>query len=92
MKYKKWSIWRANLDPVIGSEQGKTRPVLIISENDINELLYFIEIVSGMIIICKSSVTIGIFSRFLKIPDELLFNELLITKIISNGPNLRETC
>ncbi len=92
MKYKKWSIWRANLDPVIGSEQGKTRPVLIISENDINELLYFIEIVSGMIIICKSNVTIGIFSRFLKIPDELLFNESLITKIISNGPNLRETC
>jgi len=23
MKYKKWSIWRANLDPVVGSEQGK---------------------------------------------------------------------
>lgn len=39
MKFKKWSIWSANLDPVIGSEQGKSRPVLIIREDDINELL-----------------------------------------------------
>ncbi len=36
---KKWHIYRANLDPVIGSEQGKSRPVLVISEDDINELL-----------------------------------------------------
>jgi mRNA-degrading endonuclease toxin of MazEF toxin-antitoxin module len=34
MIVKKWSIWRANLDPVIGSEQGKSRPVLIISEDE----------------------------------------------------------
>ena len=39
MKLKKWSIWRANLDPVIGSEQGKSRTVLIVSEDDINDLL-----------------------------------------------------
>ncbi len=45
MKVKKWSIWRANLDPVIGSEQGKTRPVLIISEDDINELLNIVNII-----------------------------------------------
>ncbi len=45
MKYKKWSIWRANFDPVIGSEQGKSRPVLIISEDDINELLNIVNIV-----------------------------------------------
>ena len=36
---KKWSIYRANLDPVIGSEQGKSRPVLVISEDEINDLL-----------------------------------------------------
>ena len=35
----KWNIVRANLDPVIGSEQGKSRPVLIISEDAINNLL-----------------------------------------------------
>jgi mRNA interferase MazF len=39
MKIKKWGIYRANLDPVIGSEQGKSRPVLIISEDGINDLL-----------------------------------------------------
>jgi mRNA interferase MazF len=42
---KKWSICRANLDPVIGSEQGKSRPVLIISEDEINELLNTINVI-----------------------------------------------
>jgi mRNA interferase MazF len=45
MKFKKWSIWRANLDPVIGSEQGKSRPVLIISEDDINALMNIVNII-----------------------------------------------
>ncbi len=35
----RWKIYLANLDPVVGSEQGKTRPVLIISEEEINQLL-----------------------------------------------------
>jgi mRNA interferase MazF len=39
MSIRKWEIYRANLDPVIGSEQGKSRPVLVISEDEINELL-----------------------------------------------------
>lgn len=38
MEYR-WSIFLANLDPVIGSEQGKTRPVLVISEEEINQIL-----------------------------------------------------
>ena len=38
MKYQKWSIWLANLDPVIGSEQGKTRPVLKELKNNFNNL------------------------------------------------------
>ena len=37
--YEKWSIWVADLEPVIGSEQGKKRPVLVISETNLNELL-----------------------------------------------------
>lgn len=45
MKYNKWSIWQAGLDPVIGSEQGKSRPVLIISEDDINSLLNIVNII-----------------------------------------------
>jgi mRNA interferase MazF len=35
----KWHIFVANLDPVIGSEQRKTRPVLVISEEEINQIL-----------------------------------------------------
>jgi len=33
----RWYIFLANLNPVIGSEQGKTRPVLVISEEEINQ-------------------------------------------------------
>lgn len=36
-EYKRGDIWLANLDPVIGSEQGKTRPVLIIQNDIANE-------------------------------------------------------
>ncbi len=38
MEYR-WRIFLANLDPVIGSEQGKIRPVLVISEEEINQIL-----------------------------------------------------
>jgi mRNA interferase MazF len=44
MKFKKWTVWLANLDPVIGSEQGKTRPVIIISENLINDVLSVVNV------------------------------------------------
>ena len=44
MIFRKWSICRADLDPIIGSEQGKSRPVLIISEDQINELLNIVNI------------------------------------------------
>jgi len=39
MRKYKWHIFLAALDPVVGSEQGKTRPVLIISEEEINNIL-----------------------------------------------------
>lgn len=44
MIIKRWGIYRANLDPVVGSEQGKSRPVLIISNENINELLNIVNI------------------------------------------------
>jgi mRNA interferase MazF len=44
MIYKRWAICKADLDPVIGSEQGKSRPVLIISEDKINEVLNIVNI------------------------------------------------
>ncbi|MEX0810952.1 MAG: type II toxin-antitoxin system PemK/MazF family toxin [Chitinophagales bacterium] len=42
---ERWSIWMAGLDPVIGSEQGKTRPVLVISETEINDLLNVVNVI-----------------------------------------------
>jgi len=43
MKYR-WNIYLINLDPVIGSEQGKTRPAIVISEEEVNLILPVINI------------------------------------------------
>lgn len=34
-----WAIYRATLDPVLGSEQRGTRPVVVISHDDFNHLM-----------------------------------------------------
>lgn len=39
MTVNRWDVWLANLDPVSGSEQGKTRPVLILSISKLNGVL-----------------------------------------------------
>ncbi len=39
MSVERWSVWRANLDPVVGSEQGLTRPVLVLSQTALNDIL-----------------------------------------------------
>jgi mRNA interferase MazF len=39
MTPERWSVGLANLDPVIGSEQGKTRPVLVLSGTKLNQIL-----------------------------------------------------
>ena len=39
MRPERWSVWLANLDPVVGSEQGKTRPVLVLSDTQLNRIL-----------------------------------------------------
>ena len=44
MRARRWEIYRAALDPVIGSEQGKTRPVLIISEDEANDVLRVVNV------------------------------------------------
>ncbi|OHD54277.1 MAG: MazF family transcriptional regulator [Spirochaetes bacterium GWF1_51_8] len=43
MMYR-WNIYLVNLDPVVGSEQGKTRPALVISEEEINKILPVVNI------------------------------------------------
>lgn len=35
--YRRGDVWLANLDPVVGSEQGRTRPVVIIQNDVANE-------------------------------------------------------
>src|SRR6266545_3836981 len=39
MSVERWSVVQANLDPVVGSEQGKTRPVIVVSETTLNNTL-----------------------------------------------------
>ncbi len=45
MTIKRWTIYRANLDPIVGSEQGKSRPVLVISEDVINDALNIVNVI-----------------------------------------------
>jgi mRNA interferase MazF len=39
MTVYRWDVWLANLDPVVGSEQGKSRPVLVLSVTRLNSIL-----------------------------------------------------
>jgi mRNA interferase MazF len=45
VKVNRWSVWLADLDPVIGSEQGRKRPVIVVSVSDLNEILPVVSIV-----------------------------------------------
>jgi mRNA interferase MazF len=45
MNASRWSIWLANPDPVVGSEQGKTRPVLVISDSAVNDILPVVNVI-----------------------------------------------
>jgi mRNA interferase MazF len=38
MKAKKYEVWLANLDPKYGTETGKTRPVLIVQTDILNNV------------------------------------------------------
>ena len=38
MQIKQYDIWIANLNPQIGTEPGKTRPVLVVQTNLLNKL------------------------------------------------------
>lgn len=45
MIIRRCSIYRADLDSVVGSEQGKSRPVLVTSEDAINNLLSVVNVI-----------------------------------------------
>ena len=40
----KWRVCLADLDPVIGSEQGKRRPVMIVSDDALNTVLRVVNV------------------------------------------------
>ncbi len=37
MQPKKWEVWLANLNPQLGTEPGKTRPVVVVQTDLLNE-------------------------------------------------------
>ena len=39
MSVEQYSVWLVNLDPTVGSEIKKTRPALVISPDEMNEVL-----------------------------------------------------
>jgi mRNA interferase MazF len=49
---RRGEIWLASLDPVIGSEQGKTRPVLVLQNDVANEY-------SPVVIVAAISTAVG---------------------------------
>lgn len=73
---KKAEIWLADLEHVKGSEQGKTRPIVIISGNTMNEHFPFV-------ITCPLSSVIKNFESCVVIPKSksngLLYNSEIIT-------------
>ncbi len=44
MTVERWEIWLANLEPVIGSEQGRTRTVLVLSSTALNRILSVVNV------------------------------------------------
>lgn len=45
MNVSRWSVWRANLDPVVGSEQGRSRPIIVISLSSLNNILPVVNVI-----------------------------------------------
>ncbi len=51
-KYRREDIWLASLDPVVGSEHGKTRPVVVIQNDVANQY-------SPVVIVAAISTAVG---------------------------------
>lgn len=41
---QKWRVYLADLDPVVGSEQGKRRPVMVVSDDALNTVLNVVNV------------------------------------------------
>ena len=61
MKTKQFEIWIADLNPQIGTETGKTRPVLVIQTNLLNQIPH------PSTIICPITTNVRLDSEILRI-------------------------
>ncbi len=61
MSIKQYEIWIADLSPQIGTEPGKTRPVLVIHTNLLNQILH------PSTIICPITTNVKLDSDILRI-------------------------
>ncbi len=65
MEIKQFEIWLADLNPQIGTEPGKTRPVLIVQTNLLNRVLH------PSSLICPITTNIKLKSEILRLHIEL---------------------
>ncbi len=65
MKVKQFEIWLADLNPQIGTESGKTRPVLIVQSDLLNRALH------PSSLICPLTTNIKLKSEILRLHIEL---------------------
>jgi mRNA interferase MazF len=68
----RWRIFLANLEPVVGSEQGRTRPVLVVSDEQINQILPVLNVIP---------------MTTLKAGRTVYANEVLVRSTLSGLPN-----
>ena len=61
MSIKQFDIWIADLNPQIGTEPGKTRPVLVVQTNLLNKIPY------PSTIVCPITTNIKIDSEILRV-------------------------
>jgi mRNA interferase MazF len=60
MTAKKFEVWLANLDPKIGTEAGKTRPVLVVQTDFLNK-------VHPSTLICPITTNVKLESQILRV-------------------------
>ena len=63
MSIKQFEIWIADLNPKIGTEPGKTRPVLVVQTNLLNKISH------SSTIVCPITTNIKIGSHILRYCD-----------------------
>ena len=91
MNVERWSVWLANLDPVIGSEQGKTRPVLVMRQTALNQTLPVVNVLPNEALLPIQTANLTKESIVLCYQIRTLDKQRLVNKIGNlNAPILQE--